>query len=66
MEVDKKNVLDLLYILKISLMEKSKDRHDKSISLENLSDKKYNEGMGEAYERAWCALDETIIDIMNL
>jgi len=66
MEVDKKNILDLLYILKISLMEKSKDRHDKSISLEDLSDKKYNEGMGEAYERAWYSLDQVIRDIMNL
>ena len=67
MEIDKKNVLDQLYILKGSLMEMSeragtmsiKQAHD--VCLNNLEI-----GRQDGFQRSWMALDTVIRTIINM
>ena len=68
MEIDKKNVIDLLYILKAELADKAVRENEKSfqidekeVSLRNLAC-----GRSDAYQRSCSALDNVIRKIIEM
>jgi hypothetical protein len=67
MEIDKKNVLDELYILKNALMEKSEQQSDAAI--DNANDVCLNNlalGRRDGFQNSWIALDKVIRNIINM
>lgn len=67
MAIDKKEVLDHLYILKSSLAEKA--NHEHNISIDKSDDVCLNNlaiGRSDGYEKSWMALDTVIRTIINL
>lgn len=67
MEIDKKNVLDELYIFKNCLMDKSTKEQNESI--ENKDDVCLNNlaiGRSYGFEKSWIALDSIIRKIIDM
>lgn len=67
MEIDKKNVLDQLYILKHSLMDESEKQNKISIDKsEDVCLKNLAIGRSDAFQKAWMSLDSVIRTIINI
>jgi len=65
--IDKKNVLDHLYILKNALIEKA--QKENSIALEKQGDVCLNNlalGRGDGYEKSWILIDDAIRIIIEM
>ena len=67
MTIDKKEVLDQLYILKNALIKKA--THEHNISIDKSDDVCLNNlaiGRSDGYEKSWIALDTVIRTIIDL